>query len=163
MIQGEFNLHNCLIVTELVAQSRREIWSISDCHWTRNHNHLHHQQRFNHLTKLTKLLICVVSIYLHGASNCMFLSFHMHDSELFHTRQLPEWEGTSCSKQKNIWGMSDCNSTWTHNHIVHKQTLNHLGKLPKWLSCVASTYLQGAFVCMFFSCHVGDLKLIHTL
>ena len=31
--------------------------------------------------------------------------------------------------------LSDCNWTRTHNHFVHKQTLYHLAKLPKWLSC----------------------------
>ena len=32
---------------------------------------------------------------------------------------------------------SDCNGTRTHNHLVHKRTLNHLAKLAslaKWLS-----------------------------
>ena len=30
--------------------------------------------------------------------------------------------------------ISDCNWTRTHNHLVHKRTLNHLAKLAKWLS-----------------------------
>ena len=38
-----------------------------------------------------------------------------------------------------------CNWTQTHNHLVHKQTLNHLAKLAKWLSYVVSTYLYSAF------------------
>ena len=42
----------------------------------------------------------------------------------------------------------------TRNHGVRKQTLNHLAKLAKWLSCVVSTYLYGAFDCMVLSCHV---------
>ena len=28
-------------------------------------------------------------------------------------------------------GLSDCNWTRTHNHLVHKQTLNHLAKMAK--------------------------------
>ena len=36
--------------------------------------------------------------------------------------------------------MNDCNWTRTHNHLVRKQTLNHLVKLAKWLSWVVSTY-----------------------
>ena len=40
---------------------------------------------------------------------------------------------------------SDCNWTRTHNHLVHKRTLNHLAKLDKWLSCVVSTYLYLSF------------------
>ena len=30
-----------------------------------------------------------------------------------------------------IWSLKDCNWTWTQNHLVDKQTLNHLAK---WLS-----------------------------
>ena len=34
-----------------------------------------------------------------------------------------------------IWSLGDCNWTWTHNHLVHKRTLNHLAKLgPVWLN-----------------------------
>ena len=29
-----------------------------------------------------------------------------------------------------IWSLSDCNWTWSHSHLVHKLTLNHLAK---WL------------------------------
>ena len=36
--------------------------------------------------------------------------------------------------KRKIWRLSDCNWTWTHNHLVHKRTLNHLSKLAKWLS-----------------------------
>ena len=39
------------------------------------------------------------------------------------------------------------NRIWTHNHLVHEWTLNHLAKLVKWLSFVVSTYLYGAFDC----------------
>ena len=62
-----------------------------------------------------------------------------------------------------FWNLSDCNWTRTHNHLVHKPTLNHLAKLAKWLSCVVSTYLYGAFDCMFLSCHVRVSEWIHTL
>ena len=35
-------VHSCLNVKEVegTAQSRREIGSLSDCNWTRTHNHL---------------------------------------------------------------------------------------------------------------------------
>ena len=52
----------------------------------------------------------------------------------------------NCSYNINIF--SDCNWIRTHNHLVHKRTLNHLAKLAKWLSCVVSTYLYGAFDCI---------------
>ena len=34
----------------------------------------------------------------------------------------------------NIARYSDCNWTWTQNHLVRKRTLNHLAKLAKWLN-----------------------------
>ena len=36
--------YSCLNVKELLARSRREIWSLSDCNWTRIHNHLVHKR-----------------------------------------------------------------------------------------------------------------------
>ena len=39
--------------------------------------------------------------------------------------------------RRGIWRLSDCNRTRTHNHLLRKQTLNHLVKLDssaKWLS-----------------------------
>ena len=39
--------------------------------------------------------------------------------------------------RRHIWCLSDNNRIRTHNHLVHKQTLNHLAKLTslaKWLS-----------------------------
>ena len=42
--------------------------------------------------------------------------------------------------------LSDCNETRIHNHLVCKQTLNHLAKLAKWLSCVMITYLCGVLM-----------------
>ena len=57
------------------------------------------------------------------------------------------------------------NSNWIriNKHLVHKRTLNHLAKFPKWLSCVVSTYLYNAFDCIFISCHVRVSELIYTL
>ena len=49
------------------------------------------------------------------------------------------------------------------NHLVLKRTLNHLAKLTKRLSCVLSTYLYGAFNCMFLSCHICVSEWIHAL
>ena len=45
----------------------------------------------------------------------------------------------------HIWSLKECNGTRTHNHLVRKRTLNHLGKLakvvvgssPVWLNIVA--------------------------
>ena len=66
--------------------------------------------------------------------------------------------------RREIWSLSDCNWTRTQNHLVCKRTLNHLAKLTlQWLSCVLSTYLYGAFGCIFLSCHVPVSEWIHTL
>ena len=65
--------------------------------------------------------------------------------------------------RRHIWRLSDCSGTRNHNHLVRKGTLNHLAKLAKWLSCAVSTYLYGAFDCMFLSCHVRVWEWIHTL
>ena len=62
--QSESTLFSCLNVKELLAQSRHKIWSLSDCNWTRAHNHLVHKWTLNHLAKLTKRLSFTVSTYL---------------------------------------------------------------------------------------------------
>ena len=83
--QSESTLYSCLNVKELLARSRREIWTLSDCKWTWTHNHLVHKRTLNHLAKLAKWLSCVVSIYLYGAFDCMFSSCHVRVSEWIHT------------------------------------------------------------------------------
>ena len=46
-------IHTCLNVEDLLARSRREIWSLSDCNWTWTYNHLVRKRRLKHLAKLT--------------------------------------------------------------------------------------------------------------
>ena len=53
---SESTLYSCLNVKELLARSRREIWSLSDCNWTRTDYHLVHKRTLNHLAKMTKWL-----------------------------------------------------------------------------------------------------------
>ena len=67
------NLHSivCLYFKELIAHIGRYILSLSDRNGIRAHNHLVHEQTFNHLIKLAKWLSCIVIIYLYGAFNCM--------------------------------------------------------------------------------------------
>ena len=50
--QSESTLYSCLNFNDLVARSRREICNLSDCNWTRTHNHLVHKRKLNHLAKL---------------------------------------------------------------------------------------------------------------
>ena len=49
--QSESTIYSCLNVRKLLARSRREIWSLSDCNWTWNQNHLVRKQTLNPLTK----------------------------------------------------------------------------------------------------------------
>ena len=48
--------YSCLNVKELLAQSRHEIWSLSDCNWTQTHNHLVRKRTLNYLAKLAQLI-----------------------------------------------------------------------------------------------------------
>ena len=161
--QRESTLYICLNVKELLALSRRKIWSFSDCNWTWTHNHSVHKWTLNHLAKLAKWLSCVVSTNLCITFDFMFLSCHyafQSESILYSCVNVRKLLAQSRHK---IWSLKDCNWTWTYNHSVHKQTLNHLAKLAKWFSSVVSTYLYGAFDCMFLSCHICISEWIHTL
>ena len=63
----------------------------------------------------------------------------------------------------DIWSLSDYNATGTYNHLVHKLTLNQLGKLTKSSSWIVTTYLYSAFDWMFLSCQVRVSEWIYTL
>ena len=65
--------------------------------------------------------------------------------------------------KKQIVFSHDCHGIRIQIHLVRKWTLNHLAIQVEWLSCVVSTYLYGAFDCMFLSCHVRALEWIYTL
>ena len=50
---------------------------------------------------------------------------------------LPECQGTTCSKQAPYLKFKWQNGIQTHNHLVHKKTLNHLAKLAQiWVRIV---------------------------
>ena len=120
--ESESTLYSCLNVKELLARSRRHIWRLSDCNGTQTNNHLVRKRILNHLAKLAKWLSSVVSTYLYGAFDCMFLSCHVRIWEWIHTLQLPECQGTPCSKQASYlkikWLQRDSNpqplSSWTN-------------------------------------------------
>ena len=58
-------------------------------------------------------------------------------------------------RRHEIKSLSECNCSRRQNHLAGKRMLNHLEELAKSLSFVLSSYMYGAFDCMFFSCHVG--------
>ena len=81
------------------SRSSHKIWSSKDCKWTPTLNHLVRKRTLNHLAKLVKSLSCVLSTYLNGAFDCMFLSCRRCNSEWIHSLKLPECRGAPCSKQ----------------------------------------------------------------
>ena len=102
------------------------------------------------------LSIWCIWLYVIFASHTGF-RVNLHSIVCVNVKELLAWS------RRHIWSLFDSNRIPTHNHLVYRRTLNHLAKLVKWLSCVVSTYLYGAFDCMFLSCHVRALEWIHTL
>ena len=74
-LQREFTLYICLNVEELLARSRRKIWSLSDCNRTRTHNHLVNKQTLNHLASLAKWLNVYELSGYEFESSCSHLNF----------------------------------------------------------------------------------------
>ena len=73
--QNESTLYSCVNVKELLAQNRREIWSLSDCNWTRTLNHLARKRTLDHLaklgrSKLKEFIYKDAGINICGHSNC---------------------------------------------------------------------------------------------
>ena len=67
--QSESTLYSCLNVKELLARSRREIWILSNCNWTRTHHHLVHKRTLNHLAKLADW------VFVYELSGCGYFSW----------------------------------------------------------------------------------------
>ena len=139
--ESESTLYSCLNVKEVLTRSRRHIWRLSDCNGTRTNNHLVRKRILNHLAKLAKWLSSVVSTYLYGAFDCMFLSCHVRIWDWIHTLQLPECQGTPCSKQASYlkikWLQRDSNpqplSSWT-NTLPFSQTGHMIEQCCEYLS-----------------------------
>ena len=108
---------------------------------SRIHNHFAHKRTFNRVAKLAKWWTCVVSTYLYGALTVCF--YHVTYTFRGNIRFVNVWisrnsmlETSSISKvQVATTGIK------THNHLLHKRTLNHLVKLAKQFNCDVITYL----------------------
>ena len=85
--------------------------------------------------------------------------FRMNPHSLFAWMSKNSSSGSSC----DIFSLSDCKWTRTHNNLIRKRTLHHLANLAEWFSCVVSAFLGGAFDCMFLLCHVRISEWIHIL
>ena len=78
----ESALCSCLNVKEPLAQSRREIWSLSENNWIRTDNHLVHKQTLSHFAKLpTYELSCCGFESSGNLSLSMFISFMLIKKE----------------------------------------------------------------------------------
>ena len=79
IVWSRVNPHSksCLNIKELLAQNRRNTWSLSDCNGTRTHNHLVCERTLYYLVKLTNgLLNGWVFVYKEG--RCGFESHSTH-------------------------------------------------------------------------------------
>ena len=77
---------------------------------------------------------------------------NLHSVVCLNVKELFAW--SRC----HIWSLSDNNGIQTHNHLIHKQTLNHLAKwasLAKWLSVCLRTKGLGVRIPML------SLRKIH--
>ena len=144
------NAHSpvCLNVKELLGRNRRHIWSlnVSNVIWTHNQ-----------MIELCCACLSVRRIWLYVIiMSCTSFRENPHSVVCLNVKELLS------RSRHHIWILSDSNVISTHNHLVCKQTLNHLAKMAKWLSCVMRAYLFGIFDCML-SCHVWVSEWIHTL
>ena len=76
------------------SQSRRDILSLGDCNGSRTHKNLLWKGTLNRLASLADWFSCVVSAFLGGAFDCMFLSWHQRISKGIHILCFPECLGT---------------------------------------------------------------------
>ena len=116
------------------------------------------QNNFHSITlliwNLTKHFISWLNVIIMSRTS---FRMNLHSMVCLNVKELLTWS------MPHIWSLSSSNDIRTHNHLVRKQTLNHLAKLAKWLSCVVSTYLYDAIDCMLLSCHVWVSEWIYTL
>ena len=105
-------------------------FDLNGCSGTRTYNHLFHKWTLNLLAKLALNdwavlwgIICMMHL-----TACSYHAMHMFgsNSTLYSCLNVKELLARS---RCNIWNLSDCNRTWSHNHLVCKLTLNHLAKL----------------------------------
>ena len=88
VFQSEFTVYSCLNVKELLAQSRCEIWILSDCNWTQTHNHIVHSQ--------TKWLWVQVQLQLSVSLCCIFFFILIFTSH-FHVNFFSFFQLDLCS------------------------------------------------------------------
>ena len=73
MFQSESILCSWLNVNDFLARSRREIWGLSDCNWTRTHKHLVHKRSPNYVSIRLWTKWFVVRVQLQSLKHYLFL------------------------------------------------------------------------------------------
>ena len=84
------------------------------------------------MTQVSTKTICFVKINHLAVCSCHVTYAYQGESTLYSCLNVKELLARS---RRKIWRLSDCNWTWTQNHLVRKRTLNHLVKLGKMVEC----------------------------
>ena len=160
---SECTLYSCLNLKKLLAQSGRKIWSLSDSPGlklrTTKFVNKYSTNWPNYQIDWAVFWVLICTMHLTVCSPYFTYAFQS-DSPLYSYLSV---KGFHARSRRESWSLSDWTWTRTQNDLVRTRTLNHSVELAKWLSCVLSTYLYGAFDCMFLLCHVRVSEWIHTL
>ena len=97
--------------------------SLSNCNETPTHTHVIRKRTLNHLAKLAKWLSCVMST-VHLIVCSYYVTYESTVYSYLNAKEL------FAQNRRDIWSLSNCNETRSHNHLVCK----HLFRLvTKWL------------------------------
>ena len=117
------------VTTYLKVFNLARSWIISTLSWW-HHNNIQSyfsDRTFNPTTRMEWMF------YQKNMTVCYCRVIYTFQSEstlynCLNARELLAWN------RCDIWSLSDSKGIWTHNHLVHKRTLNHLAKLVIWLN-----------------------------
>ena len=124
--ESESRLCSSLNFKEYLARSRRDIRSLSDCNWTRTHNHLVHNRTLNHLAKVVIFFLnCWVFDY--ELSGCGFKS--------------------SCNHLKQIWFANKRRTSTWKVMLSKRRFLFPIYNLVRWWQNINRRYTVW---CIFF-------------
>ena len=149
--QSESTLYIGVNLKRLLTQNKRQIWSLNDCNGIRTHNHwLNDCAELWVLTGTVHLTVCSSHVsYTFQSESLLYIGVNMKElvTRIRH----------------NVWILSECNASQTHNHLICKRNFNYFPKFFNLLSWIVSTYPYLAFDSVFLSCHVRVSEWIHTL
>ena len=94
----------------------------------------------------SKFLVRYIWLYVYVMSRTLF-RVNLHSRVAWLSRNSFLKKGS----KSEVWVIE--NWTWTNNELGRRRKLNYLAKFVKWLRCVGSTYLNGAFDYGFIMSH----------